>query len=303
MPSLRPLAATPVLEVGLVICWSSGFIGGTLASATTSIYLVLFWRFLLISLLLLPLAGRRIARMPAREIALQALLGAFAMFGYLATLITAIDQGVPAGTAALIAALQPLATAALAGIVVSEPVSARQWLGLLVGFGGVALAVSGGLDQAPLWGYGLTLLSMGSLVTATLIARRQPRSSPLLPSLTIQSAVAALLFLPLALMDGTLVPEATGSFAYAILWFILFSTLGGYGLYWACLARTSATRVSSLIYLTPPVTTLWAFVMFGQPITLAAVAGFLVCLVGVRLAKARQATAKPPLLPTTCSGS
>ncbi|MFC4350394.1 DMT family transporter [Fodinicurvata halophila] len=300
MPSLRTLAATPVLEVGLVICWSSGFIGGTLASATTSIYLVLFWRFLLISLLLLPLAGRGIARMAPRELALQALLGAFAMFGYLATLITAIDQGVPAGTAALIAALQPLATAALAGIVVSEPVSARQWLGLLIGFGGVALAVGGGLDQAPLWGYGLTLLSMASLVTATLIARRQPGPSPLLPSLTIQSAVAALLFLPLALADGTLLPEVTGSFAYAVLWFILFSTLGGYGLYWTCLARTSATRVSSLIYLTPPVTTLWAFVMFDQPITLGAVAGFLICLAGVRLAKARRMPGKTAVLPRSC---
>ncbi|WP_051609397.1 DMT family transporter [Fodinicurvata fenggangensis] len=301
MPPLRPLAATPVLEVGLVICWSSGFIGGTLASATTSIYLVLFWRFLLISLLLLPLAGRGIARMAPRELALQALLGTFAMFGYLATLITAIDQGVPAGTAALIAALQPLATAALAGLVLSESVSARQWLGLLVGFGGVALAVGGGLDQAPLWGYGLTLLSMASIVTATLIARRQARPSPLLPSLSVQSAVAALLFLPLALLDGTLVPEATGSFVYAILWFILFSTLGGYGFYWACLARTSATRVSSLIYLTPPVTTLWAFVMFGQAITPGAVAGFLVCLAGVWLAKARRSTATLPT--TTCSGS
>lgn len=300
MPSLRQLAATPVLEVGLVVCWSSGFIGGTLASATTSIYLVLFWRFLLATLLLLPFAARQIARMTAREAGLQIVLGGFAMFGYLATLITAIDQGVPAATAALITALQPLAAAALAGVVLAEAVSPRQWLGLLIGFAGVALAVSAGLDQAPLWGYGLTLLSMASIVTATLIARAQQRPAPLLPALTLQCAVSALLFLPLALADGRLVPEMTGAFAYAVAWFILFSTFAAYGLYWACLARTSATRVSSLIYLTPPVTTLWAYVMFGQPITSAAVAGFLVCLAGVRLVRARRMPGKTAVLPGSC---
>ena len=46
-------------------------------------------------------------------------------------------------------------------------------------------------------------------------------------------------------------------FIAAVAWFILFSTIGGYGLYWLCLRRSSATRVGSLIYLTPPVTMIW----------------------------------------------
>ncbi|WP_111496533.1 MULTISPECIES: DMT family transporter [Marinobacter] len=285
---LHRMAATPVLEAGLVIAWSSGFIGGTLASMTASIFLVLFWRFLLTALILLPLALPQLRRMPARDIGLQALIGSFAMFGYLATMIASIDMGVPPGTAALIAALQPLATAALSGVILGESVVLRQWAGLALGFLGVAVSVVGGLNDAPLLGYGLALVSMACIVTATLITKAKARATPIVPTLAVQCAASAALFAPLAMMDGGLTPELTPAFGYAVVWFILFSTLGAYGLYWVNLARTSATRVSSLIYLTPPVTTVWAFAMFGEPITLPAVAGFLLSLAGVWLARNRQ---------------
>lgn len=290
MSTLRRLAATPLLEVGLVIAWSSGFIGGTLASATSSIFVVLFWRFLLAALVLVPLAAPHLPRMTCRQVALQALIGAFAMFGYLATLIAAIDIGVPPGTAALITALQPLATAALAGAVLDEPVSSRQWLGLLLGLGGVGVSVASDVDQAPAGGYGLALASMACIVTATLIAKSQRRPTPLLPALAVQCTTSAVLFLPLAALDGGLAPEGTLAFGYAVVWFVVFSTFAAYGLYWACLVRTSATRVSSLIYLTPPVTMIWAFAMFGEPITGGLVVGFLICLTGVWLARSRGAS-------------
>lgn len=287
MLRLKRFATTPILEVGLIIAWSSGFIGGTLASMTLSIYTVLFWRFLLTTLLLLPLSLGALRRLGPRDIALQALIGAFAMFGFLATIIAAIDMGVPLGTAALVAALQPLATAAVAGVVLGEHVVFRQWLGLAVGFMGVAVTVIGGLNDAPLLGYALALVSVACIVIATLITKAKSSAVPVVPALTIQCAISALLFLPLAYFQGGLAPEMTQSFAYAVVWFILFSTLGAYGLYWVNLARSTATRVSSLIYLTPPVTAVWAFLMFGEAISLAAVAGFCLSLVGVWLARNR----------------
>lgn len=282
---MRLSDATPALEVGLVICWSSGFIGGLLASETSSIYLVLLWRFVLLALLLLPFTATQIARLSGRQFMVQLGVGALGMFGYTASVISAIKFGVPAGTVALIAALQPLAAAALAGTVLSEHVSPRQWAGLLIGFLGVFLAVTGSIGSAPPWAYGLAFLSMICLVAATLVAKAQTRPVPLLPTLTVQSAVSALLYLPLTVNAGLILPEPSWAFVYAVGWFVLFSTLGGFGLYWAVLTRTSATRVSSLIYLTPPVTAIWAWAMFGEPLSVNAALGFLVCLAGVRLAK------------------
>ncbi|MFP3921783.1 MAG: DMT family transporter [Dichotomicrobium sp.] len=304
---LRTADVTPLLEVGLVICWTSGFIGGLLAAETASIYLVLFWRFVLLALLLLPFTALQVARLGARQLAVQIGVGTLGMFGYTASVISAIKFGVPAGTVALIAALQPLAAAALAGVVLSEHVSPRQWLGLLIGFLGVFLAVTGSIGSAPLWAYGLAFLSMICLVAATLVAKAQTRPVPLLPTLTIQSAVSAALYLPLTLGAGLILPEPSWAFIYAVGWFVLFSTLGGFGLYWAVLTRTSATRVSSLIYLTPPVTAIWAWAMFGEPLTVNAALGFVVCLLGVHLAKqggVRFPRLRPaPIRPSRIDGS
>jgi drug/metabolite transporter (DMT)-like permease len=274
-------APLPLLEAGLVIAWSSGFIGALLAADAPSVFLVLFWRFVIVAAALSPfLLQAARAGLGSRERAIQAALGALAMFGYLSLGVKAIDLGVPAGAAALISALQPLVTAALAGPMLGELVRRKQWWGLSLGFLGVLLAVGGAPGDAPWWAYGLSLAGMLALVAATLLAKARGETVPLLPALGIQSFTAAVLFAPLAAWGVGLAPAADLSFIAALVWFILFSTIGGYGLYWLCLRRSTATRVGSLIYLTPPVTMLWAWLMFGEPLSTAAVVGFALCLLG-----------------------
>ncbi|WP_197434075.1 EamA family transporter [Agrobacterium vitis] len=280
---MLPLAA---LEAGLVIAWSSGFIGARLAAEATSVFLVLFWRFVIVSLILMPLLIRAIQNgLPARSLILQSVLGIFAMFGYLALGVKAIELGVPVGTAALISALQPIVTAALAGALLQEHVNRSQWIGISLGLAGVSLAVGGSLGGASLGAYVLSGASTLSLVIATIIAKALSDNTPLLPSLAVQSLVSAVLFAPLALLDGEILPSPDIRFIAAVAWFILFSTIGGYGLYWLCLRKSTATRVGSLIYLTPPVTMIWGWLMFSEPITTLAVVGFVICIVGVMLTR------------------
>jgi drug/metabolite transporter (DMT)-like permease len=88
-------------------------------------------------------------------------------------------------------------------------------------------------------------------------------------------------------------PQLSLQFLGALAWAIVFSTLGGYGLYYICLVRSNVVRTSSLIYLTPPVTLLWAWVMFRQPISLFTTIGFLLCLAGVYLAGGERGLAHP----------
>ncbi|MCR9212383.1 MAG: DMT family transporter [Proteobacteria bacterium] len=273
-----------MLETGLIICWSSGFIGAQLASSTPSVFLVLFWRFLLTAVVLVPFTYKICIALPKRDLVLQLVIGALAMFASLGFGVKAIDLGVPLGTAALITALQPLVTAALAGYFLKEKVRLLQWLGLVVGLLGVAYAVSGALGAASLLAYAFSFLGMLSIVAASLMTKYQDSSLPIVPTLGLQSGISALLFLPLALYDGSILPVIDSSFILAIVWFILLSTIGGYGFYWLCLHRTTATRVASLMYFTPAVTAVWGLLMFGQPITMHIIIGFAVCLVGVWLA-------------------
>ncbi|EPN68554.1 membrane protein, partial [Pseudomonas syringae pv. actinidiae ICMP 19101] len=91
--------------------------------------------------------------------------------------------------------------------------------------------------------------------------------------------------------QGSLAPIASSGFALSVAWTVGLATLGGYGLYWVCLRRATATRVASVLYLSPPVTMLWAWAMFNEPLSWQIALGMVVSGVGVWMvirAEARQ---------------
>jgi drug/metabolite transporter (DMT)-like permease len=280
-------------EAGFVVMWSSGFIGASLGTPEAGTPTLMVWRFLLAAGLLLVgiLLLRR--RWPGlREIAVQGVVGLLAQGVYLTGVVGAVEFGVTAGTTALIAALQPLLAAALAGPVLGERVDRRQWAGLAVGLVGVALVVGGDVRvaEAPLWAYAMPFAGMAGLVAATLVERREylrgsGLETPMDVVLGIQCTASALLFAALAPFWGGLQPAGGLLFWGAVAWFVVFSTFGGYGFYWLNLKLSSVARVSSLIYLTPPTTMVWAYLMFGERVGLLAVVGLVICSGGVLLAR------------------
>ena len=60
---------------------------------------------------------------------------------YLGGVFYSISIGMPTGIAALIVTLQPILTNALSGPILNEKVSAKQWVGVLLGFVGAALVL------------------------------------------------------------------------------------------------------------------------------------------------------------------
>ena len=56
----------------------------------------------------------------------------------------------------------------------------------------------------------------------------------------------------------------TWSFWRAVVWLIVLASLGGYVCYVHVTRTQGATVVSTLLYLTPPTTMLWVFLMFGD---------------------------------------
>ena len=280
-------------EAGFVVMWSSGFIGASLGTPEAGTPTLMVWRFLLAAGLLLVgiLLLRR--RWPGlREIVVQGIVGLLAQGVYLTGVVGAVEFGVTAGTTALIAALQPLLAAALAGPVLGERVDRRQWAGLAVGLVGVALVVGGDVRvaEAPLWAYAMPFAGMAGLVAATLVERREylrgsGLETPMDVVLGIQCTASALLFAALAPFWGGLQPAGGLLFWGAVAWFVVFSTFGGYGFYWLNLKLSSVARVSSLIYLTPPTTMVWAYLMFGERVGLLAVVGLVICSGGVLLAR------------------
>lgn len=93
-----------------------------------------------------------------------------------------------------------------------------------------------------------------------------------------------MIFIVLALLTGTAAPPGSSRFWLAMVWLIVPATFGGYGLYWMLIARLGVTPVNTLLFLVPPVTTVWGALMFGEPLTALTVLGLALALVATWLA-------------------
>ena len=280
----------------LVVLWSSGFVGAELGTGYAPAETLLAWRYVVAALVLGTLAVAMGARHGPRALRRHATLGLLCQCLYLGGVVTGVGLGVPAGTTALVAAVQPLLVAAAAGPVLGERTSPRQRTGLGIGLVGVVLVVGGdvGVGAAPAWAYLLPVGGMVALSAGTLLERRwRPAETPL-ESMTIQTVVGAGFFLAVAAASDTLAPPADPGFWWAVAWVVVLSSFGGYGAYLLVLRRSGAVRVSTLLYLTPPTTMLWAALMFGEVPGPLAVPGVLVCTVGVALVLRRPRTVGAP---------
>ena len=281
------------LGAALVVFWSSGFIGSELGTGSATATTLLVWRFLAAAVVLGVVVGIR-GRLERAGLGRTALLGLLIQALYLGGVVAGIGLGVPAGTAALIAATQPLLVAAVG----PEHTSARQRTGLVVGLLGVGLVVAGDLGPgaAPWWAFLLPLGGTVALAGGTVLERRwRPPQDPL-ESLAVQTAAAAVAWLAVAAATGRLQPPADATFWWAVAWTVVLSGFGGYGSYLLVLRSGGAMRASTLLYLTPPVTALWAWAMFGDAPTPLALPGAVCAAVGAALVlgRSRRGRARTP---------
>lgn len=298
--SLRPMAGFSafavlvLLEAALVLSWSAGFVGIRFAVDHAPIFLILLWRSLVSGLVLLPFALACGPRLHSKDVLAQALFGALAMAGYLTGFALAIAEGVPTGLVALIADMLPLAVALLSWPVLGEGLTARQWLGTIIGLAGVLVATgwSVNMGDVPVWAYGLPVLGTLSLAIATLLQKRSPAAvMPLHQSLSIQCLSASAIFAVFAWQEGGLLPVIEPGFVGGILWLVFVATFGAWSLYYLALRKSSPARVTAVLYLSPPVTMIWAWIMFDEPLSWAMAGGLAVSLLGiVILARPPRAT-------------
>lgn len=291
-----PLIFT-ALATALVLCWSSGFVGIRFATDSATVPQILFGRSLFSGLFLLPflLRGPRISPRAVLEQGLYAFLG---MFLYLGGFALSIGEGVPTGLVALMSDLVPLGIAVLSAPLLRQPLSAQQWLGTAIALGGV-ITVSAdalALGDAPMHAYALPILGMLAFALSTVVQERRAAIPLTIPQrLCLQCLWAALMFAPVATMTGGLFPPLTADYAIGMVWLVVLATYGGWLVYYQLLRLYPPAVVSAIVYLSPPVTLLWAWVMFNEPLTWAMALGLGVTLAGVALvATGRKAPAVAP---------
>jgi drug/metabolite transporter (DMT)-like permease len=280
-PGLAPTDL--LLGVGLVVCWSSGFIGARLGTEHASAITLLAWRLVVAGTLAVGWLLWRRGRLSGAAVRAHLGLGLLTQVGYLGGVVGGVGAGVPAGTTALIAALQPIVVAVAASRLLAEPGRRHQWPSLGLGIAGVGLVVAGdvGAGAAGPWAYLVPVVGMLSLSAGTVLDRRAPSTASVLDAVAIHTVIAAVCFIGLAGATGEMGPPVDREFAWAVAWVVVLSTIGGYGCYLGVLRRIGPTRTSTLLYLTPPTTMLWAYLMFGDPIGPATLGGLVLCALAV----------------------
>lgn len=283
----------PMLEAGMVLTWSSGFVGMRFSADYAPVLLVLLWRFITLSLCLFPFVAREIRSAPLPVLIRQSIIGVFATAGYLAGVARGIELGVPTGLAALIADLLPVAVVIISTCVFGEHSPKSVWAGLALGLAGMLIVCRDAvaLGKAPAWAYALPVAGMVSLAAATVWQQRSTaRAGSLSPlgMLWLQSVVSCPVFLWLQASHGNVMPIVTVGFAASVAWTAILATLGGWGLYWTCLRRSSSARVTSVLFLSPPITLIWAWAMFREPLSWPMAIGMGISGLGVLLVVRRD---------------
>ncbi len=277
-----------------IFIWSTGFIVGKLIVPYADPTLFLFVRVCIAAVLFIGVAWlTRAPRLPWREVPKHVMAGVLLQGMYLSGCYWAMADGLPPAIMALIGSIQPILTAALAIPLLGERPTPRIWLGLALGLSGVLLVISpslgGALEQAytlrSLLYAVLAVLSVtfGTLVQRTSLARADIRTS------AVWQNLGTLLF--------------TGSFTWilgeskwiwsfdlwvALIWAALISTAVGTSLLVWIIRRGGATKASSLMYLSPPVVAMEAYLLFGDVLLSVQVLGFVVAVTGVMICNLRQ---------------
>lgn len=274
-----------LLPIAFVVFWSSGFVGAGMAADTgASANTSLFWRYAVTAAILLVIAVARRRRYGRAFLVREIVLGVLGQAVYLSGVFHGASLGVPAGTSALIASLQPVLVAVISSRAAHESLGARRVLGLTAGVTGVGLVVVADIGAGGgLLGVLAVVAGMVALTAATLLGDRRPRPSgyDLLDSLTVQSAAALAGFGLVAAAGGGFVPPAAPEFWTAVAFLVVLPFVGGYGCYLLVLDRSGSLAVSALLFLTPAVAAAWSALALDQPFQLTTIPGFLLALIGV----------------------
>jgi len=266
-----------------ILIWSTGFIIARYGMPHAEPLTFLAIRFFGVILILLPCILWFKAPWPSKsQIVHLAIAGVLIQFGYLAGVWIAIRHGMPVGLTALIVGLQPILTAVFVSLL-AEKITRSQWQGLFLGLFGVFLVLYAQINTAGVNAQtiffnitGLLSITVGTIYQKKYCAQFDLRTGSLIQFITSLglATIGAFLF---ETREVEWVLELVG----ALVWGIVGISIGAMSLLFILIRRGNATKVSSLMYLTPPTTAIMGWILFNEPLTILVGFGTLLTMLGV----------------------
>jgi drug/metabolite transporter (DMT)-like permease len=277
-----------IAPIIFVLLWSTGFIGAKYILPYAEPFVFLTIRYLFATLILVAIAkaiGESL-RISWPQIKQSILVSVFLHVIYIGGVFYAIFIDIPAGITAVIVSLQPILVSAIAIPLLKERLSYKQIFGLLLGFVGVTFLLIPKLFEGDLSiGFstaGITACVLALLGTTAgyLIQKKGGSDIPFLAGTAVQFAAATIIFAIASIIFEPLKIDITLEFILALAWIVIALSIGSIFLLFYLLRKGSASSVSSLYYLVPPLTAIQAYLFFGERINSIGLVGMALAAFG-----------------------
>ncbi len=283
--------SSPLLAWFFVSAWGCGYIASKTGLQFTAPFTFLTLRFAFGLLLLVPLAWwwqrQQPLRWPAsRDEWVHVIVAGLLMHAAnLGASHYAQYLGMSAGVTALILATQPLVTAFIAAALMGERLRRFQWLGVVVGLIGVALVVWHKIDVRAITLPALlaVLSALTAITIGTLYQRHYCPQVDLRSASVVQFSATLVAVAPLAVAVEGFEVRWDWALLGAIAFLVIFSSILGVNALHTLMRRGEATRVTSLLYLTPIFAVALEWMLFSVVPTALTGLGIAVTCAGVAL--------------------
>jgi drug/metabolite transporter (DMT)-like permease len=279
----------------IYLIWGSTYLGIRYAVETIPPLLVMGMRHSVAGALVYAWARRRGAPPPEpRQWLYAAITGAFLFLGSHGSLAWA-EQKVPSGLAALLCATLPLWSVLLARIGGAErALGARVWIGLLLGFSGVALligpdALRQRLDLLPA---ATVLLGAFLWAAGTIYSKSVSMPSSTVLSAAVQMVSGGVLLFIAGAATGEVnhfhLSAITARSALSLAYLIVFGSIVAFTAFTWLLQVSTPSMVSTYAYVNPVIAVFVGWAFAGEPLGWRTLLATAVILAGVALVTTRR---------------
>ena len=270
-----------------ILLWSSAFITTKPIVDNSDPFAALAFRFAIVAFgFFLFSIFKKEKIFVTKKKAIESILSGMLFHGiYLGGVFFSISRGLPTGIAALIVTLNPVLTNALAGPLLNEKVTVRQWTGVILGFLGALIVLGFDVGKSlPTIGIIAVFISLLAVTGATLWQKKLSNNLSL-PVSNMYQAIGGFLFHFLIILFLTKpYINFSSTFIIAMSHQILLVSFGAFTILMYLIKHNSASKTVSLFFLIPATSAIIAWIFLNETLNIYDFLGFAIASIGVFIA-------------------
>ena len=270
-----------------ILLWSSAFITTKPIVDNSEPFTALCFRFFFVALgfFIFSIFTKKII-IDKKNYIIQSIFSGVLFHGfYLGGVFFSVSKGLPTGIAALIVTLQPILTNALAGPILKEKVTWKQWIGVVLGFVGAALVLGFDVGSTlPVIGILAAFVALIAITSSTLWQKKLSNNLPLSVSNMYQAIGGCLFHLIVILLFVDPYINFTKTFIIAMSHQIFLVSFGAFTILMYLIKKNSASKTVTIFFLIPATSAAIAWLFLNESLTSYDIIGFLIASFGVFIA-------------------